>query len=86
MGVKGILPLGCLPPWGREGVTLIVSVKIISPYVKKSDKLLHPDRIKNYVFFPLPPLQTARNFKKPVFAGKRMLLSFRPEMMIGPGE
>jgi hypothetical protein len=22
-GVKGILPLGCLPHWGRVGVTLI---------------------------------------------------------------
>jgi len=27
-GVKGIHPLGCLPPWGREGVTLIASVKL----------------------------------------------------------
>jgi hypothetical protein len=23
MGVKGVLPLGCLPLWGREGVTLL---------------------------------------------------------------
>ena len=23
--VKGMLPLGCLPLWGREGVTLIIS-------------------------------------------------------------
>jgi hypothetical protein len=23
-GVKGMLPLGCLPLWGREGVTLII--------------------------------------------------------------
>jgi hypothetical protein len=23
MGVKGVLPLGCLPFWGREGVTLL---------------------------------------------------------------
>jgi len=23
MGVKGVHPLGCLPLWGREGVTLI---------------------------------------------------------------
>ena len=23
-GVKGMLPLGCLPLWGREGVTLQV--------------------------------------------------------------
>jgi hypothetical protein len=23
MGVKGVLPLGCLPHWGREGVTLL---------------------------------------------------------------
>jgi hypothetical protein len=23
-GVKGFLPLGCLPLWGREGVTLII--------------------------------------------------------------
>jgi hypothetical protein len=26
-GVKGMLPLGCLPRWGREGVTLIASSK-----------------------------------------------------------
>jgi len=26
-GVKGMLPLGCLPLWGREGVTLIASSK-----------------------------------------------------------
>jgi len=25
MGVKGMLPLGCFPLWGREGVTLIIS-------------------------------------------------------------
>jgi len=24
LGVKGMLPLGCLPLWGREGVTLTV--------------------------------------------------------------
>jgi hypothetical protein len=24
-GVKGMLPLGCLPLWEREGVTLIVA-------------------------------------------------------------
>jgi hypothetical protein len=24
-GVKGLLPLGCFPLWGREGVTLIQS-------------------------------------------------------------
>jgi hypothetical protein len=27
-GVNGMLPLGCFPRWGREGVTLKVSVKI----------------------------------------------------------
>ena len=27
-GVKGVLPLGCLPLWGREGVTLIDYPKI----------------------------------------------------------
>jgi hypothetical protein len=27
-GVKGMLPLDCLPRWGREGVTLITSVKL----------------------------------------------------------
>jgi hypothetical protein len=27
-GVKGMLPLGCLPLWGREGVTLIAAVEI----------------------------------------------------------
>ena len=26
-GVKGMLPLGCLPLWGREGVTLIVAIE-----------------------------------------------------------
>ena len=24
-GVKGMLPLGCLPLWGREGVTLLTT-------------------------------------------------------------
>jgi hypothetical protein len=27
-GVKGTLPLGCLPLWGREGVTLLFVTKI----------------------------------------------------------
>jgi hypothetical protein len=27
MGVKGMLPLGCLPLWGREGVTLLYAEK-----------------------------------------------------------
>jgi hypothetical protein len=26
-GVKGIFPLGCLPLWGREGVTLLAFQK-----------------------------------------------------------
>jgi hypothetical protein len=26
-GVKGMLPLGCLPHWGREGVTLVVTLE-----------------------------------------------------------
>jgi hypothetical protein len=25
LGVKGLAPLGCLPLWGREGVTLAIS-------------------------------------------------------------
>jgi hypothetical protein len=28
MGVKGMLPLGSLPLWGREGVTLIISKEL----------------------------------------------------------
>jgi hypothetical protein len=28
VGVKGVLPLGCLPLWGREGVTLIATAEI----------------------------------------------------------
>ena len=28
-GVKGMLPLGCLPLWGREGVTLIIASNFI---------------------------------------------------------
>jgi hypothetical protein len=24
MGVKGMLPLGCLPLWGKEGVTFVI--------------------------------------------------------------
>jgi len=27
MGIKGMLPLGCLPLWGREGVSLIAFPK-----------------------------------------------------------
>jgi hypothetical protein len=26
-GVKGVHPLGCLPLWGREGVTLLIADK-----------------------------------------------------------
>ncbi len=26
--VKGTLPLGCLPLWGREGVTLIITKRV----------------------------------------------------------
>jgi len=29
-GVKGILPLGCFPDWGREGVTLITASRELS--------------------------------------------------------
>ena len=28
MGVKGVLPLGCLPLWGREGVTLLYTEEV----------------------------------------------------------
>jgi hypothetical protein len=28
VGVKGVLPLGCFPLWGREGVTLIATAEI----------------------------------------------------------
>jgi hypothetical protein len=30
-----MLPLGCLPLWGREGVTIIVTVKV---YAKRQDE------------------------------------------------
>jgi hypothetical protein len=30
-GVKGIHPLGCLPLWGSEGVTLILGLKYSCP-------------------------------------------------------
>jgi hypothetical protein len=33
-GVKGMPPLGCLPLWGSEGVTLVVSGKNPSPESK----------------------------------------------------
>jgi len=49
-GVKGMLPLGCLPLWGSEGVTLIFSDNFFNT-AKKSDEFLHPDCIKNNAFF-----------------------------------
>jgi hypothetical protein len=34
-GVKGMLPLGCLPLWGREGVILIVAAENYRMTLKK---------------------------------------------------
>ena len=28
MGSRGLVPLGCLPHWGREGVTLAISTQV----------------------------------------------------------
>ncbi len=28
-GVKGLAPLGCLPLWGREGVTLAIALSVL---------------------------------------------------------
>jgi hypothetical protein len=46
-----MLPLGCLPLWGSEGVTLIISDNFFFYTAKKSNKFLHPERIKNNAFF-----------------------------------
>jgi hypothetical protein len=29
LGVKGLAPLGCLPLWGREGVTLAIALSAL---------------------------------------------------------
>jgi hypothetical protein len=44
MGVKGVLPLGCLPLWGREGVTIIT----YSNSKKSSEKKLPQHHGFNY--------------------------------------
>jgi hypothetical protein len=41
-GVKGMLPLGCLPRWGREGVSLTTSSKC-KKY--KGSKRISPEQI-----------------------------------------
>jgi hypothetical protein len=50
MGVKGMLPLGCLPLWGRERVSLIVSGKLIKIVTTKgflkSKKISYVQRTK----------------------------------------
>jgi hypothetical protein len=38
-GVKGMLPLGCLPHWGSEGVILLVSGKNIYLLIKKKNQM-----------------------------------------------
>ena len=46
-----MLPLGCLPLWGREGVTLIVTAEITHVSGKKN----FCKGIKKWPFYPLVP-------------------------------
>jgi hypothetical protein len=50
-GVKGIFPLGCLPLWGREGVTIINTeeIKTISGYNRSSTEP-KKEKIKEKMF------------------------------------
>ena len=49
MGVKGALPVGCLPLWGREGITLITAENITGLLGEKVFTL--KNAIKNLVIF-----------------------------------
>jgi hypothetical protein len=48
-GVKGALPLGCLPLWGREGVTLIKNGEILEPLFPER---FPPEILLNSLLFP----------------------------------
>jgi hypothetical protein len=50
-GVKGMLPLGCLPLWGSEGVTLVFSGKNLSPKPKNQMNFSIQTVIKTTPFF-----------------------------------
>jgi hypothetical protein len=43
-GVKGMLPLSCLPLWGREGVTLIAAAGNYRVTQKKKRGSTKPER------------------------------------------
>jgi len=46
--IKGILPLGCLPLWGGEGVTLIAAAENYQITLKKR-VLSEPKAVKKFM-------------------------------------
>jgi len=72
-GVKGIFPLGCLPLWGREGVTLIAFLKRmindrISTEPKNSFFLIFPGHSSSTNVPLCAPEQ--KNKRNPVIFGR----------------
>ncbi len=57
MGVKGVLPLGCLPLWGREGVTF--------PTAEKKG-LINPDNFSNTIAIAMKKIK----LRLPIFYPK----------------
>jgi len=79
-GVKGMLPLGCLPLWGSEGVTLMFSRKNSSPKPKNQMNFSIQTVSKITPFF-CPAFLNRPHSEKPLSAWKRILPSFRLEMV-----
>jgi hypothetical protein len=51
-GVKGTLPLGCLPRWGREGVTLLTAGEY-----KQMIRKIGLQQSRNFQTTPRPPFK-----------------------------
>ena len=59
-GSRGSSPWDASPSGGGRGLHSYSLVKNLLPTKKKSDEFLHPDRIKNFAFFSVLLLSTAR--------------------------
>ena len=68
-GVKGMLPLGCLPLWGSEGVTLMFSRKNSSPKPKNQMNFSIQTVSKITPFF-CPAFLNCPHSEKPLSAWK----------------
>jgi hypothetical protein len=49
LGVKGLAPLGCLPLWGREGVTLAIALSALREgFLQSQDFIKIKARLMTY--------------------------------------